>query len=322
MGNIEKPYVFVSYVREDRDHVERLCTVLKRNGVEVWLDHDRIRPGERWQIAIRRAIEEGAFFIACFSSAYATRAKSYMNIELAIAVEELRQRPTDRAWFIPILFEGGTVPDRPIGGGETLRDIQWVDLCEDWESGVQRVMQVVRPEISPTLLLPERRHLVLMVVDLVGSAGIAQHLDSEDFGRLINLIRTIWLDTVTIFSGLVARYVGDGMVASFEGSVEAIHCGLSIQERMSGISSLQDTKTRIGVAAGQVLMIEGDPHGIVLNLAARICSLAAPGQILVSESARPFGLRKDADVSDLGLMPLKGFPERVRILEIRRTFAP
>jgi len=55
-----KPHVFVSCVREDRHAVERLCAEFKRSGVAVWLDREKIRPGERWQIAIRRAIEQGA----------------------------------------------------------------------------------------------------------------------------------------------------------------------------------------------------------------------------------------------------------------------
>jgi hypothetical protein len=97
MKDIGEPHVFVSYVREDRHLVEKLCNELKRNNVTVWLDREKIRPGERWQIAIRRAIEEGALFIACFSKAYGNRGKSYMNVELAIAVDQLRSKPADRA---------------------------------------------------------------------------------------------------------------------------------------------------------------------------------------------------------------------------------
>ena len=59
MSQESRPHVFVSYVREDRRVVERLCAELKSSGVEVWLDREKIRPGERWQIAIRRAIEDG-----------------------------------------------------------------------------------------------------------------------------------------------------------------------------------------------------------------------------------------------------------------------
>src|SRR5690348_1604790 len=96
-------HVFISYVRDDRPLVRELCAALHKNSIAFWLDRDQIRPGEKWQVAIRRAIESGTFFIACFSKAYDVRSKSYMNIELTLAIEQLRLRPADRAWFIPVL---------------------------------------------------------------------------------------------------------------------------------------------------------------------------------------------------------------------------
>ena len=83
------------------------------------------------------------YYLACFSQEYFDRDRSYMNEELTVAIEELRQRPTDRAWFIPVVLSGSGVPDRDIGGGETLRDIQWVDLSSDWSRGVQKILEVV-----------------------------------------------------------------------------------------------------------------------------------------------------------------------------------
>src|SRR4051812_24116869 len=121
-------HVFVSYVRDNYGEVERLCKQLSARGVNVWLDRKAILPGQRWKEAIRKAIKDGAFFLACFSSEYAERASSYMNEELVLAIEELRQRPTTRAWFVPVLLSKCEVPDRSIGAGESLRDLQWVDL--------------------------------------------------------------------------------------------------------------------------------------------------------------------------------------------------
>ncbi|MGK7872980.1 MAG: toll/interleukin-1 receptor domain-containing protein [Xenococcaceae cyanobacterium] len=94
---------------------------------------------------MRQAIEHGDFFVACFSKEYAHKSKSYMNEELILAIEELRQYPTNRAWFIPVKLSDCEIPDRDIGAGETLRDIQWVDLIEDWERGVHNILKVISP---------------------------------------------------------------------------------------------------------------------------------------------------------------------------------
>jgi TIR domain/Histidine-specific methyltransferase, SAM-dependent len=139
-------HVFISYVHEDRPDVQRLAEQLEAAGVKVWLDRDQLTPGERWPTAIRSAIEEGAFFLACFSKHSAARRRSYMNEELVIAIEELRKRPSDRAWFLPVLFHPGTVPKRDIGAGETLHAIHQVPLYEDWDDGVRRLLTVISPD--------------------------------------------------------------------------------------------------------------------------------------------------------------------------------
>lgn len=136
-------HVFVSYVREDGNLVDKLVTDLRRHGVDVWLDRERIRPGERWRDAIRTAIRRGAMFVACFSRQYENRDRSYMNEELTLAMEELRMRPSQRAWFVPVLLSACQVPDRAIGAGETLRDIHWVDLSTDWDAGMASLVSVV-----------------------------------------------------------------------------------------------------------------------------------------------------------------------------------
>jgi hypothetical protein len=136
-------HIFISYVHENLQQVERLCRDLREYGLEYWRDREHIMPGVPWKDAIRRKIQKGAFFVACFSREYTKRTSTYMNEELALAVEELRKRPAHVAWFIPVLFTKGSLPEREIGGGRTLHDLQWVDLSQDWEVGMRRIVAAV-----------------------------------------------------------------------------------------------------------------------------------------------------------------------------------
>jgi hypothetical protein len=70
-----------------------------------------------------------------------------MNEELTLAIDELRQRPTDRGWFLPVKLAPCEVPDRGIGGAETLRDIQFMTLYDDWKKGVNSIARAVGPII-------------------------------------------------------------------------------------------------------------------------------------------------------------------------------
>jgi hypothetical protein len=139
----KKSHVFISYVRDDKPIVDRLCEELGSRGIDYWRDEKDIPIGSRWKHGIARAIQSGSFFLACFSEKYHGRDKTYMNEELILAVEELRKRPTDRAWFLPVLLSNCEIPERSIGGGETLRDIQAVSLFENWNEGIQRIISAI-----------------------------------------------------------------------------------------------------------------------------------------------------------------------------------
>jgi DNA-binding SARP family transcriptional activator len=138
-------HAFISYVREDSRRVDVLQQTLQAAGVPVWRDTADLRPGEDWRIKIRRAITDNALvFIACFSRASIARVKGYQNEELVLAVEQLRLRPPDNPWLIPVRFDECEIPDRDIGGGRTLTSIQRADLFgEHSDEGTARLVASV-----------------------------------------------------------------------------------------------------------------------------------------------------------------------------------
>jgi hypothetical protein len=143
-------HVFISYVSEDSDVVDRLQRDLEAVGISVWRDRTSLSAGVRWKESIRSAIAGGSSFICCFSGASARRTKSYMNEELTLAVDELRQRGRDTSWFLPVVLPGGAVPDWSIGGGENLRDFNYTVLSDSsWDVGLQKLRRAAtRPMVQ------------------------------------------------------------------------------------------------------------------------------------------------------------------------------
>ena len=174
---------FISYVRENIEMVDRLCQELKSHGIEVWLDRNDIDPGSRWEQAIRKAIHQGTFFIACFSEEYNNRDKTYMNEELTLAIEELRQRPTDRIWFIPVKLNDCEIPNRDIGAGKTLQTFYYVELYEDWDSSIQRILKVIQPASSEPINASTSEQPINQNVEAEYNRGEFALLRPED-GRL------------------------------------------------------------------------------------------------------------------------------------------
>jgi biotin carboxyl carrier protein len=139
-------HAFLSYVREDSAHVDRLQQILEVADIPVWRDSVQLWPGQDWRAQIRSAITRDALaFLACFSQASVARAQSYQNEELNVAIEQLRLRPRHVTWLIPIRFDYCEIPDWDIGSGRTLQYLHYADLFGDrYHQNAERLVQVVR----------------------------------------------------------------------------------------------------------------------------------------------------------------------------------
>jgi hypothetical protein len=122
-------HVFVSYVSEDISAVEYVCGLLAAAGIPYWRDRTSLGPGMEWKRVIREAISADALvFLACFSRQSQGRRSSYMNEELALAVDQFRLRPPGAIWLVPVRLDDCAIPDWDLGAGRRLSDIQHVDL--------------------------------------------------------------------------------------------------------------------------------------------------------------------------------------------------
>jgi len=142
------PHAFVSYVRDNTPEVERLVRDLRLAGVEVWFDRDALKAGGRWAEAIVAGIEAGGYFLACFSKEYASRERTYMDEELAVARAVLRQRSDGDAWLIPLLLNRCTPSDVGLAADPVIGAVHCVAMFPDWADGMRRILDTVSPERS------------------------------------------------------------------------------------------------------------------------------------------------------------------------------
>jgi class 3 adenylate cyclase/pimeloyl-ACP methyl ester carboxylesterase len=110
---------------------------------------------------------------------------------------------------------------------------------------------------------------------------------------------------VASFRGRVVQYMGDGMLATFDGPARAIECALEMQDALHAL----DLEIRAGLHTGEVEVAGDDLRGIAVHIAARIMSLAAAGQVLVSGAVPPLVLGSGIRFEDRGSHTLKGVPD-------------
>lgn len=139
-------HAFISYVREDSRRVDALQHRLEEAGILIWRDTSDLWPGEDWRARIRDAITGDALaFIACFSDRSVARDKSFQNEELALALDQLRQRRPGVPWLIPVRFDDCAIPGYDIGGGRTLDALERIDMFGDGQDeAVSRLVDAVR----------------------------------------------------------------------------------------------------------------------------------------------------------------------------------
>ncbi|MEU0557423.1 toll/interleukin-1 receptor domain-containing protein [Dactylosporangium sp. NPDC006015] len=135
-------HAFISYVREDVAHVDRLQRILQAAGIRVWRDTEDLWPGQDWRLEIKRAINENSLiFLACISDNSNAKETSYQNLELVLAAEQMRSRLPGKQWLIPVRFSDCVVPDYDLGAGRSLKDLQRVDLFDElWDTGSPRLV--------------------------------------------------------------------------------------------------------------------------------------------------------------------------------------
>lgn len=125
--------VFISYAREDFSSAQRLYQDLKEAGLEPWIDTEGLRPGEKWEAAIKRAIKNSRYFIALLSSTAVSR-KGFVNKEITEALEVLDMYPESEIFLIPARLN----ECQP--AHESLSNLHWVDMFPSWEVGLSKLL--------------------------------------------------------------------------------------------------------------------------------------------------------------------------------------
>lgn len=181
----------------------------------------------------------------------------------------------------------------------------------------------------------ERRNLSVMFCDMVGSTALSTEIDIEDYREIVSSFQEQATRTMQEHEGLVARYMGDGLLVYFgypvareDDALRAVRAGLALVDAVDALSLTVDVSVRVGIATGSVIVgdnighgasEETAVHGEAANLAARLQSAAVPGSVVINAQTCQH-LGHAVATTALPPMQLKGFEKPVnayRALRIR-----
>lgn len=127
--------------------------------------------------------------------------------------------------------------------------------------------------------------LVFLIADIRGYTRFTQEYGDQAAARLTTRFGEIARDTVEHWDGQLVEIRGDEALAVFASARQALHAAHTLQTRCQEESALhpdQPLAIGVGLDLGEVARVDGGYRGAALNRAARLCSLAGAGQVLVS----------------------------------------
>jgi hypothetical protein len=129
--------VFLLYARSDEEEVRRLYNYLVKAGANVWLDQEKILPGQDWEYEIHKAIHNSDIVVVCLSKQFNNQG-GYRHEELRIALEKANSISEGKIFIIPARLEKCDLP-------EPLRRWQRVDLFE--ENGYKKLLRTLKEHL-------------------------------------------------------------------------------------------------------------------------------------------------------------------------------
>jgi len=133
----------------------------------------------------------------------------------------------------------------------------------------------------------ERRLAAILAADVQGYSHLTE-LNEEASTATLRMYRAVVEESVAAHRGHIFSSAGDGFVAEFPSVVEAIRCGVEIQneiaERNESVPEKQRMRFRIGVNLGDVIAEDNNLYGSGVNVAVRIEQMADPGGIYLSQT--------------------------------------
>jgi adenylate cyclase len=145
----------------------------------------------------------------------------------------------------------------------------------------------------------------LVVVDMVESVRLVEQDEDELISRWLAFLEHVNAEILPACGGQMVKSLGDGMLLEFDHAQGAVRAALWIQksaeQKNAGYAPDQHILLRMGVETGDVVRGQGDVFGRGVNRAARLATLAAPGEVVASAGVRAqITPVLDAEMEDLG----------------------
>ena len=162
--------------------------------------------------------------------------------------------------------------------------------------------------------------VTLLFSDIEGSTNLLRRL-GQGYAEVLSAQRSLLRGAFARWHGHEMGTEGDSFFVVFTSVGDAVHAAVEAQRALAGHAwpGGEQPRVRMGLHTGEPVRHEDGYVGIDVHLAARVASVAAGGQVVLTEAAQRIWSSRtppDASMLDLGLHRLKDIPEPVRLFQL------
>jgi len=165
---------------------------------------------------------------------------------------------------------------------------------------IQEFLTGTRPSVNADRVLA-----TVLFTDLVASTDHLARVGDQAWRSVLAQHDEIVRAALRRFAGREISLSGDGMLAVFDGPARAIRCADAIRDGLGRIG----LQVRAGMHTGEIELRGADVGGIAVHIGARVASLAAAQEMLVSRTVKDLVVGSGIEFEDRGMHHLKGVPD-------------
>jgi len=151
---------------------------------------------------------------------------------------------------------------------------------------------------------PDRTLATVLFADIVSSTERAAKLGDRRWRDLLEAFYRKVREVLREYRGREINTSGDGLLAAFDGPARAVRCAGAIRDAVRSLG----LDVRCGLHTGECEIVGADLAGIAVHIGARVAALAAPGEVLVSQTVRDLVAGSGLTFEAHGAHMLKGVP--------------
>ena len=191
------------------------------------------------------------------------------------------------------------------GNDHFFTDAETADLVAD---RIERFVtgSLHRPE-------PDRVLATVMFTHIVDAIERAATMGEQRWSELLRRFYEVLRSELATFRGREIKTVSDGLLATFDGPARAIRFACSIRDKVARLG----LHVRTGLHTGECDLSGENLHGVAVDIAARIASMATPDQVMMSGTVKDLVAGSNLQFAERGTHALKDIPGEWHLFEAR-----